>query len=186
MTLFAFLANAAPAAANAGGPLDQIKQTFGLNGWGLLSQIISFSLVAFLLHRFAYKPILAVLEARRQTIADSLKNAAQIKTQLADAQKVAEEIRSKASADAAKMIEETRAAAKQLSERENQRVVQQAAEIIQKAREAGEAEQRRLMAELKKELSRLVVDTTAKVTGKILTAADQQKITAEASRELAA
>ena len=186
MTLFPFLANAAPAAANAGGPLEQIKQTFGLNGWGLLSQIISFSLVAFLLHRFAYKPILAVLDARRQTIADSLKNAAQIKTQLADAQKVAEEIRSKASADAAKMIEETRAAAKQLSERENQRVVQQAAEIIQKAREAGEAEQRRLMAELKKELSRLVVDTTAKVTGKILTAADQQKITAEASRELAA
>ena len=186
MTLFAFLANAAPAAANAGGPLDQIKQTFGLNGWGLLSQIISFSLVAFLLHRFAYKPILEVLEARRKTIADSLKNAEQIKTQLADAQKVAEEIRSKASADAAKMIEETRAAAKQLSERENQRVVQQAAEIIQKAREAGEAEQKRLMAELKKELSRLVVDTTAKVTGKILTAADQQKITAEASKELAA
>ena len=186
MTLFTFLANAAPAAAKDAGALEQIKQTFGLNGWGLLSQIISFSLVAFLLHRFAYKPILAVLEARRQTIADSLKNAAQIKTQLADAQKVAEEIRSKANVEAAKFIEDARIAAKQISERESQRAVQQAAEIVQKAREAGEAEQRRLMAELKKELSRLVVDTTAKVTGKILTAADQQKITAEASRELAA
>ena len=186
MTLFAFLANAAPAAANAGGPLDQIKQTFGLNGWGLLSQIISFSLVAFLLHRFAYKPILAVLEARRQTIADSLTNAAQIKTQLADAHKTAQEIWNKANAEAVKFIEDARAAAKQISERENQRAVQQAAEIVQKGREAGEAEQRRLMTELRKELSRLVVDTTAKVTGKILTAADQQKITAEASRELAA
>ena len=186
MTLLAFLATAAPAAAKDAGPLEQIKQQFGLNGWGLLSQIISFSIVAFLLHRFAYKPILAVLEARRQTIADSLKNAAQIKTQLADAQKVAEEIRSKANAEAAKFIEDARTAAKQISERESQRAVQQAAEIVQKAREAGEAEQRRLMAELRKELSRLVVDTTAKVTGKILTAADQQKITAEASRELAA
>ena len=65
-------------------------------------------------------------------------------------------------------------------------IVQQAAEIIQKAREAGEAEQKRLMAELRKELSRLVVDTTAKVTGKILTSADQQKITSEANKELAA
>ena len=92
----------------------------------------------------------------------------------------------KANADATKMIEETRAAAKQVSERENQRAVQQAAEIIQKAREAGEAEQKRLMAELKKELSRLVVDTTAKVTGKVLTSADQQKITADANKELAA
>lgn len=185
MTFFTFLANAAPAAAKDLGALDQIKQTFGLNGWGLLSQIISFSLVAFLLHRFAYKPILAVLEARRQTIADSLKNAAQIKTQLADAQKVAEEIRSKANTEAAKFIEDARTAAKQISERESQRAVQQGAEIVQKAREAGEAEQRRLMAELRKELSRLVVDTTAKVTGKVLTAADQQRITAEASKELA-
>ena len=176
----------ADAAAGTGNPIVDISRQFGLNAWGLLCQIISFCLVAFLLHRFAYKPILAVLEARRKTIADSLKNAAQIKTRLADAQKAAEEIRSKASADAAKMIEETRAAAKQVSEKESQRAVQQAAEIIQKAREAAEAEQRRLMAELKKELSRLVVDTTAKVTGKVLTAADQQKITAEASRELAA
>ena len=50
----------------------------------------------------------------------------------------------------------------------------------------GEAEQRRLMTELKKELSRLIVDTTAKVTGKVLTAADQKKITDEANKELAA
>jgi len=186
MTLFTILANAAPAAPADAGPLEQIKQQFGLNGWGLLSQIISFSLVAFLLHRFAYKPILEVLEARRKTIADSLRNAEQIKTQLAEAQKTAEEIRGKANADASKMIDEARAAAKQVTERESQRAVQQAAEIVQKAREAGEAEQKRLMAELKKQLSRLIVDTTAKVTGKVLTAADQQKITSEASHELAA
>ena len=186
MTPFTFLANAAPAAANVGGPLDQIKQTFGLNGWGLLSQIISFSIVAFVLYRFAYHPILAVLEARRKTIADSLKNAEQIKTQLAEAQKKSEEILSKASADATKMIEESRNAAKQVGERESQRAVAQAADIIQKAREAGEAEQKRLMAELKKDVSRLIVETVAKVTGKVLTADDQRKITEQATREIAA
>ena len=186
MTLFTFLANAAPDAAKAGGPLDQIKQTFGLNGWGLLSQIISFSIVAFVLYRFAYHPILAVLEARRKTIADSLKNAEQIKTQLAEAQKKSEDILSKASADATKMIEEARTAAKQVGERESQRAVAQAADIIQKAREAGEAEQKRLMAELKKDVSRLIVETVAKVTGKVLTAEDQREITAEATREIAA
>jgi F-type H+-transporting ATPase subunit b len=185
MTFFTFLAAAAAPAADLG-PLDQIKQQFGLNGWALLSQIISFSIVAFVLYRFAYHPILNVLEARRKTIADSLKNAEQIKTQLAEAKKTSEEIIGKASADANKMIEEARAAAKQVGERESQRAVAQAADIIQKAREAGEAEQKRLMAELKKELSRLIVDTTAKVTGKVLTAADQRKITEEATRELAA
>jgi F-type H+-transporting ATPase subunit b len=166
--------------------VSDIAQQFGANWWGLLCQIISFCIVAFLLAKFAYNPVLAVLDARKRKIEESIANAKKIQEQLADAQKTAEDIRTKANADATRMIEETRAAAKQVSERENQRAVQQAAEIIQKAREAGEAEQKRLMAELKKELSRLVVDTTAKVTGKVLTSADQQKITSEANKELAA
>jgi len=166
--------------------VSEIAQQFGANWWGLLCQIISFCIVAFLLAKFAYNPVLAVLEARRQKIEESLANAQKIQQQLAEAQKTAEDIRTKANADASRIIEETRAAAKQISERENQRAVQQAAEIVAKAREAGEAEQKRLMAELKKELSRLVVDTTAKVTGKVLTSADQQKITSEANKELAA
>ena len=185
MTFPSILANVAPATTETGA-FEQIKQQFGLNGWALLSQIISFSIVAWLLARYAYGPILAVLEARRKTIADSLKNAEAIKSQLAEAQQKSSEIIGKASADASKMIEEARSAAKQVAERENQRAVQQAAEIIQKAREAGEVEQKRLMAELKKELSRLIVDTTARVTGKVLTAADQKKITDETTRELAA
>jgi F-type H+-transporting ATPase subunit b len=186
MNLLTFLAAATPEAAKQPNAIEKIQLQFGLNGWGLLSQIISFSIVAWLLHRFAYKPILAVLEARRETIAESLRNAEQIKTQLAEAQRKSEDIITKASADATKMIEEARAAAKQVGERESQRAVAQAAEIVQKAREAGEAEQKRLMAELKKELSRLIVETTGKVTGKVLTPADQRKITEEATRELAA
>ena len=78
------------------------------------------------------------------------------------------------------------AAAARVQEQETQKAIAAAEQIIAKAREAGEAEQKRLMAELKKELSRLVVDTTAKVTGKVLTSADQQKITADANKELAA
>jgi F-type H+-transporting ATPase subunit b len=166
--------------------VSDIAAQFGANWWGLLCQIISFSIVAFLLAKFAYNPVLAVLDERRKKIEESLANARKIQEQLAEAQKTAEEIRARANIDASKFIEEARTAAKQISERENQRAVQQAAEIVAKAREAGEAEQRRLMAELKKELSRLVVDTTAKVTGKVLSAADQKKITEEANKELAA
>jgi len=183
MTLLSILA-AVP--VPTGNPLVDIPQQFGLNAWGFFCQVVSFSIVAFLLWKFAYNPILTVLEERRKKIEESLANARKIQEQLAEAQKTAEDIRTKAHADAAKFIEDARAGAKQISERENQRAVQQAAEIVAKAREAGEAEQRRLMAELKKELSRLVVDTTARVTGKVLTAADQKKITDEANKELAA
>jgi len=184
MSILSILAEVAPAAEpNAA---VKIAEQFGLNAWGFLCQVISFSIVAFLLYKFAYHPILAVLEERQKHIADSLANAKKVEQKLAEATKTAEEIRNQASVDATKVIEEARAAAKQVSEREGQRAVQQATEIIQKAREAGEAEQKRLMAELKKELSRLIVETTAKVTGKVLSNADQKKITEEAAKELAA
>jgi F0F1-type ATP synthase membrane subunit b/b' len=41
--------------------VQKIVETFGWNPTLFFSQVVSFSLVAFLLHRFAYKPILTVL-----------------------------------------------------------------------------------------------------------------------------
>jgi F-type H+-transporting ATPase subunit b len=42
------------------------------------------------------------------------------------------------------------------------------------------------MAEMKHELGRLVVDTTARVTGKVLSPADHQRINEETARQIAA
>ena len=49
----------------------------------LLAQTISFSVVFFVLWRFAYKPVFNMLEARRQKIAEGLTNAEKIKAELA-------------------------------------------------------------------------------------------------------
>jgi F-type H+-transporting ATPase subunit b len=43
-----------------------------------------------------------------------------------------------------------------------------------------------MLAELKREVGRLVVRATAAVTGKVLTADDQQRLAQETERELAA
>ena len=64
--------------------------------------------------------------------------------------------------------------------------IKQAEEIITKAREASEADRDALKAELKAEIGRLVVETTAKVSGKVLSDEDQQRLIAETNKELAA
>jgi F-type H+-transporting ATPase subunit b len=82
--------NIAILAQGGGGLLETARvtgETFGFNVWIFLSQIISFTIVALLLRKFAYKPILTVLEERRQKIAEGLLNAEKIKQQLADAEK---------------------------------------------------------------------------------------------------
>ena len=181
MNSFVLLAAAAP-----GNPIVEIADQFGVTWPLLISQIVLFVIVAVALKKFAYAPILKVLEERRQKISEGLANAEKIKQELATAQAKAQEILNQASTQGAKMIEEARAAAAKVQEVETQKAIAAANDIVAKARQASEAELVRMKAELRREVGRLVVSTTAKVTGKVLTPQDQQRLTEETNRELAA
>jgi F-type H+-transporting ATPase subunit b len=159
---------------------------FGVDWAHFGAQCISFGIVAFLLHRYAYKPILTVLAERQHRIKDSLDNAEKIKQELANAQSKAREIMVQAGAEANKVIEEARAAAAKVQEQETQKAIAAAQAIVDKARQATEAEHARMLGELRREVGRLVVETTAKVTGKVLTLDDQKRLAEETNRELAA
>ena len=175
-------------AATSGGVTEILRDTAETFGWNwklFLSQIISFCIVAFLLRRFAYKPILAILEERRRKIEEGQLNAEKIKKELAEAEKRYQEILAKANADAQKMIDEARASAAHLSERKQQEAITAAEQIVAKAKEAAVLEHERQMQTLKRELGRLVVETTEKVTGKVLTPDDQKRLQEEAVRQVA-
>ena len=174
------------AAGDLGAMAKQTLDTFGVDWPHFIAQCISFIIVAGLLYKFAYKPVLGVLEERRNKIAEGLANAEKMKIELASAQAKAQEILNQASAQSNKMIEEARAAAARVQETETQKAVAQAADIIAKAQQAAAAEHARMLTELRREVGRLVVATTGKVTGKVLTPDDQQRLAAEANRELAA
>lgn len=184
--ILTILAAAAPAAT--GGFADMVKETAETFGWNaklFLSQVISFVIVAVALRQFAYKPILKVLLERRERIAEGLRNAEKIKQQLAEAEQRHTEILGKANAEAQKMIEAARESSAHLADRKMQEAIAEAEQIMAKAREASVLEHERTMEELKRQLGRLVVETTAKVTGKVLTSEDQRRLQEEASRQLA-
>jgi F-type H+-transporting ATPase subunit b len=161
-------------------------ETFGLDWPHFIAQVISFTIVAVLLVKFAYQPILNVLEERRQRIAEGLANADKIKAELARTEAMQQEVLEKANTQATKLIEEARAAAARVQEQETQKAIAQAEQIISKAREATTLERQRMLAELKREVATLVVQTTAVVSGKVLTADDQQRLVEETRRQLAA
>jgi len=165
--------------------LRDTAETFGWSPWLCLSQVISFVIVALLLRRFAYKPIIAVLEERRRRIEEGQLNAEKIQKQLAEAEQRYAEILAKANAEAQRMIDEARESSAHLAERKQQEAIAAAEQIIAKAREASAIEHERTMESLKRELGRLVVDTTAKVTGKVLTSEDQQRLQEETAHQLA-
>jgi F-type H+-transporting ATPase subunit b len=179
MNSFALLAAAEP-----GNPIVEIAHQFGVTWQLLISQIILFVIVALALKKFAYGPILEMLELRRTRIAESLANADKIKAELATTQAKTREIIGQAGAQANKIIEEARAAAAKISEQEGQRAVAAAADIIAKARQANDAELVRMKADLRKEVTRLVVDISAKVTGGVLSVEQKQRLADDTNKQL--
>jgi F-type H+-transporting ATPase subunit b len=183
MNHFVMLADIGSDLAQTG---KNIAETFGVDWRQLISQIISFCLVAALLYFFAYKRILQVLEERRQRIADGLANADKIKAELARTEASRLEVMHQANVQANKVIEEARAAAARILEQESQKAIATAEQIIAKAKEATAQDHDRMLTELRREVGRLVVETTTKVTGKILTPDDQKRLADETVRQLAA
>jgi F-type H+-transporting ATPase subunit b len=174
------------ATTSGGGQVAEIAKTFGVDWPHLIAQIISFSIVCVFLQRFAYKPVLKMLEERKQQIALGQANAEQIKAELARTEEKRREVLDQANAAASKLIEDGRVAAARVQEQETQKAIAAAEQIMVKAREASEQDRARVFAELKSEFGRLVVKTTALVTGKILTPEDQQRLAEETARQLTA
>jgi F-type H+-transporting ATPase subunit b len=174
------------AEASSGGQVEQIARTFGVDWPHLIAQIVSFCIVCALLYWFAYQPVLKMLEERRQQIALGQANAEKIKAELDRTEAQRQEVMAQANTQATKFIEEARTAAARLQEQESQKAIAAAEQIMVKAREAAAQDHARMLAELKREVGRLVVETTAAVTGKILTADDQRRLAEETAKELTA
>ncbi len=151
----------------------------------LLAQTISFAIVFFVLWKFAYGPIFSMLQARREKIAESLANAEKIKTDVARTEAERQKILATAGDQANKLIDDARQAAARVREDETQKAIAAAEQIVSKAREAAAQERAQMLADLKREVGRLVVKTTSTVTGKILTDDDQRRLADETQKQLA-
>ena len=173
------------AAAEQGGQLEQVARTFGVDWLHLFAQSVSFGIVCAVLYVYAYKPVLQILEARRQQIAAGLANAEKIKAELARIESARQGVLTKAGDEGRRLIDEARAAAARVQAEETQKATAAAEQILARAREAAERDHARMLTELKHEVGRLVVETTASVTGKILTAEDHRRLAEETAAQLA-
>ncbi|MCF7711263.1 MAG: F0F1 ATP synthase subunit B [Opitutales bacterium] len=191
-------ADAAPAAAKAAAgaapvapatnPADTIIQlfgSFGVDGPHLLIQLINFSILAFILYRFAIKPALGQMEERNRLIEKGLADAQAATQRLAEAQKASDAKLNAASDEAAKMLADARNAAKAAVEAAKAEATAAQTEVIAKAKAAIEADRVKMMNEVRGEVSRLVVETAAKVLEQNLDDATRGRLNEAAVKQLA-
>jgi len=166
--------------------ITQILSNFGVTWPKFIAQLILFIIAFIVLQRYAFAPILAILEERRKRIEESHLNAEKIKKQLAEAELRYQEILRKANDDAQILLEESRKNNEAFATREMDRAVKESASIVDRAREEIASERHRMVDEVKKEMISLVIKTTASVAGKVLSPEDQARLSAEATKELSA
>ena len=165
--------------------MGELLQSLGIQWTKLIPQLFNFGIVLLVLWKWAYKPVFTMLEARQKKIAESVANAEKIQLELAKTEAERKRILTQADDVANGMIEQAREAANRVREVETQKAIAAAEQIITKAREAAAQDHAKMLAELKREVGRLVVQTTATVTGKVLTPEDQRRLAEETQKQLA-
>ena len=166
------------------GRIEVVAKKFGVTWPTLIAQMVNFLLVTFVLYKFAIKPILATYDERQKKIADGLQYAEEMKAQLLEAEKERLEKIKEAVAEAQKILGDARDQSKAMLEQKIQEASAQAESLIRKAGEATELERQKMLAEVKAEVARLVVETTARVLDKELSSEDKERYSNAAAENL--
>lgn len=119
--------------------MEQLFEKFGLHLNLLIAQVINFGILFFVLYRFAYKPILAILDKRRERIEASLKEAKAIEIRT---QELEREISGK--------LAQTK---------------KQAEGLIAEAREIGEKARNEILVRANQEVTAMIAKTKADIAG---------------------
>jgi F-type H+-transporting ATPase subunit b len=169
-----------PLAAKDSGGSFLVSPKIGLMIWTLLA----FGATLYILNKVAFPRIAEALDKRRKAIEDSIEHAEQAKR---EADELLEEYRARlreAREQADDIVVRARKAADSLADESKAQAVQQREELLAATRRDIDAETRRALEEIRKEVANLTVIATEKVTRKSLTPDDHRRLIEEALGEV--
>lgn len=138
--------------------------------------ILTFLVLAALLAKFAWRPLLAALEARQKTIAAALDDARRAREELERVQQDSARLLTEARREADGIVSRARADADRFREEMKQQAQTQAASIVSNAERQIQKEADKAVAQLRQEAVDLSFSIASKVLGRVVTPADHQHL----------
>jgi F-type H+-transporting ATPase subunit b len=181
-TILLVAASTAEVPAESG--INGLISQFGIDWKLILAQAINFIVVAFLLWRFAFKPVMATLDERQRRISEGLQFAEESKTQLAETEKRQAEVLREANVKAQEILHETREKAREFEEKMKGETSSQIEDMRRRADEANELERQKMLTEVRQEIARLVVLTSGKVLQRELSDEEKTRLDKSAAQEI--
>lgn len=154
-------------------------EALGLNLPKLIYQIINFLMLMIILYALLYKRVLAMLAERQQRIEQSLKDAEQVKLQLANAKRDYDAEIAKARQEAATIVAQAQDRAKSQEVEILAQARRDADKVREEARLSALQERDTLLREAKDQIAQLITLTASQVLGAELKASGHDKLIAE-------
>mgnify|MGYP001602611183 CR=1 FL=1 len=143
--------------------MEELVKTFHIDASLLLAQLVNFTIVLFVLYRFAYKPILKTLNDRTGKIEKGLKDAEDAQNKLAEMEKKEKEVLAQAKEEGQKIISAAEATARKNKEELLLETKQQAEKLLSDAGKKIEEEKSKMISDVRSEVAGLVVMATEKI-----------------------
>lgn len=161
--------------------IDNPFAPLGVDSWTpIINYGVAFLVFAFLLNKFAFKPVLKILDERKERIEQGEEMHRQAKLSLSSTEQRTRELLDQANENAGKIIAEAKQAASEFLEQQKQVAANTAEDIVEKARQAAEIQSRKDREELEARFLDIVAKATANVAGKVLNDDDKRHINNQA------
>lgn len=143
----------------------EIFAKLGIDWRLLIAQAVNFAILLFVLHRFAYKPMLSFLEKRSERIEKGLKDAEAATAKLSEMEAKEKEVLDAARKEARELLQKAEESAKKRDMERAKETEEKVARMLSESEAKIREERDKVFAEAKQEIAGLVMSAVEKVTG---------------------
>ena len=151
-------------AAQAAGPIG----AFGLNGKIFVAQLVNFGLVLLVLWRFAYRPIVNMLEARSEKIEKSVKQAEEIEARMNASEVERDEMMKKARLTAQEVAKKAQEDAEARTKAMGEKARAEVEKIVVQGKAQLASEREEMLSQVRKEVAQMAILAAEKILGETI------------------
>jgi F-type H+-transporting ATPase subunit b len=171
-------------AGESGGVLHRVLRDFHVE-WPLLAaQTLNFCVVAYLLYRFAFKPLMGVIDERQKKITDGLQYADEMQRQLGLVDASRDKVLKEAANEARDIVDTARKNAETVNKQELEKLDREMEATRERERERIREEHAVAFAALQGEVAQVAVELAEKILTASKSADGRKSFTQQALKEI--
>jgi F-type H+-transporting ATPase subunit b len=154
----------------------ELLGSLGIDAKLIVAQVINFTVLAALLYKFLYRPIIGVLEERERKVKESVLRAEEVEKRWQNLAGEEKKHLAESHRKAAHLLEEARKVGKEEGAELRERAKRDIERLVREAKEEIEGEKEKAREDLKREVGELVILASSKVLGVSARSVDKELV----------